>query len=146
MTADEFFAKLEARPAVPTDVDGRPIEELAGLMIKPLDVMDMIAVSDYAQKHGQDRAWEAMLARGLRNTDGSQVVPDEQCSGFGKCLNVPLKRAIEKIRTASGYPKDDEDTPDPNALVAEKKTISTAGGTGSSFSDSPAISKKRSGR
>ena len=143
MTAEEFFAKLKAVPEIPTDVDGNPISELAGLMLKPIGVTDMMAVSEYAHKHGEERAWEAMLARGLLNLDGTQVVPDDRAHEFRECLNKPMKRALDKIRRASGY---DDDTPaprDPDALGKdEKKTSSTDTPTTNPSSGLPGISKK----
>lgn len=116
MTADELFSKLEAKPSTPTDIHGEPIEELAGSLLKPLDVTDMMAVAEYVEKHGAGSAYLIMLARGIRNLDGSQVCPDEDAVRFAGCVNAPIKRAIDKIRLSSGYGKDDDE---------QKKTSST---------------------
>lgn len=120
MSADAFFQRLKAVTGLAVDVDGVAIKELDGYLLKPLDVEDMLAVSGHVDKYGKDKAYQMVFARGLREQDGTQVIPDERAGELVKCLNGPISRAIAKIRTMGGH--SDEEVIVPGE---EKKTTST---------------------
>lgn len=120
MSADTFFARLKAVAASPVDVDGQEIKELEGYLLKPLDVDDMLAVSAFIDKSGRDKAYQMVFARGLRNQDGTQVIPDERVNELVSCINGPISRAIAKIRKMGGQVDDETEVPG-----EEKKTTST---------------------
>jgi hypothetical protein len=102
MTAEELFARLKCETAEPVDVDGKPIAEFAGLVFKPLNVADMLAVSEYVKANGQNCAYQAVFARGVLNPDGSRVVSDEEAAALDLCKNSPVERAVTAIRALSG--------------------------------------------
>lgn len=126
MTEDDFFTLL-APKAVPATEDGtesgRPIHPaLTGMLLRPLDVEDMLAVHEYVSKNGKGSAFRMMFARSLRSHDGSRVLSDAAADRLGTdVIAGPVAAAIPVIRKISGQGDDGDDD--------EKKVSSASGPT-----------------
>lgn len=141
MTEEELLGRLECKPVPACDLDGKPIPQLAGLLLKPMDVEDSIKVRQFEKENGKGTAGAMFFVRGVINPDGSRVLSDESAIKLMKSLVGPVSDAVAKIRQLSGE--------DMTALVDgaegdEKKTNtptpSTNGHNSSSSSGLPVTS------
>lgn len=121
-SADDFFRSLKAQASPVTDTDGKPIPEFAGLLIRPLDVNDMMKVGEWVEANGQTRAYQIVFVRGLRKADGTQLIPDERAGELAECINGPIKKVVDRIRQVSGMMDAEESEPN------EEKKMSLTNG------------------
>lgn len=143
MNEAEFLASIKCELHPTLDHNGKQIAKLEKLKFKPLDCDDMLALHEFVEKHGRDKAYLFMFVRALVNPDGSRVLSDEAAPTLEKgFLSGPIGDSIVVIRRISGQTLAGLEGLDDTKKKAE--TSSTNGKTSPSSSASPKRSERRS--